>query len=49
VKSNEDAMAAADKTIQICQENLDNPAVDTPTPSPVEVPTDATTSTPLPN
>ncbi len=43
VRSNEDAMAAADKAIEICQENLDNPAVDTPVP-----PVDAT-ATPLPN
>ena len=43
VRSNEDAMAAADKTIEICQENLDNPAVDTP------VPTEVLTATPLPN
>ena len=45
VRSNEDAMAAADKTIEICQENLDNPAVDTPTPTPAA----EGTATPLPN
>ena len=50
VRSNEDAMAAADKAIEICQENLDNPAVDTPTPAPTEgTPLPAGTSTPLPN
>jgi len=49
VRSNEDAMAAADKAIEICQENLDNPAVDTPTPTPASVPTPARTETPLPN
>jgi len=49
VRSNEDAMAAADKTIEICQENLDNPAVDTPTPTPAVVPVVDGTATPLPN
>ena len=50
VRSNEDAMAAADKAIEICQENLNNPAVDTPTPTPTEgTPLPAGTSTPLPN
>lgn len=49
VRSNEDAMAAADKTIEICQENLNNPAVDTPTPTPAVVPTVNATDTPSPN
>ena len=49
VRSNEDAMAAADKAIEICQENLDNPAVDTPTPTSPEAPTAEGTATPLPN
>lgn len=49
VPSDEIAMEAAAKIIEICQENLDNPAVDTPTPSPVVSPTEETTPTPLPN
>ena len=50
VRSNEDAMAAADKAIEICQENLNNPAVDTPTPPPAGgTPLPTGTSTPLPN
>ncbi len=34
VPTNEIAMDAANRTIEICQENLNNPAVDTPTPAP---------------
>jgi len=49
IPSNEIAMEAATSTFEICQENLDNPAVDTPTPSPVEGPTEGITPTPLPN
>jgi Flp pilus assembly protein TadD len=49
VRSNEDAMAAADKAIQVCQENLNNPVAATSTPK-VDVPsTPAGTETPLPN
>jgi len=41
-------MDAANRTIEICQENLNNPAVDTPTPtSPVDASTDPTL-TPIP-
>lgn len=50
VRSNDDAMAAADKTIEICQENLNNPVAATSTPK--ETSTTATpevTATPLPN
>jgi tetratricopeptide (TPR) repeat protein len=49
VRSNEDAMAAADKAIEICQENLDNPAVDTPTPTPAVTSTPEGTVTSLSN
>ena len=43
VPTDEIAMDAANRTIEICQENLNNPAVDTPTPTvPVE------TETPVP-
>jgi tetratricopeptide (TPR) repeat protein len=43
VSTDEVAMDAANRTIEICQENLNNPAVDTPTPtSPAE------TETPVP-
>ena len=49
VPSDEIAMDAANKTIEICQENLNNPAVDTPTSSPVEEPTvSSETETPVP-
>jgi len=50
VPSDENAIFAASEIIRICQENLDNPAVDTPTPSagegPAETETPAPTSTP---
>ena len=50
VPSDENAIFAASEIIRICQENLDNPAVDTPTPSAGEAPTEtetpASTSTP---
>lgn len=49
VRSNEDAMAAADKSIEICQENLNNPTVDLSTPTPGGTPTPGATDTPLPN
>ena len=49
VPTDEIAMDAANKTIEICQENLNNPAVDTPTPtSPVEAPTETETPIPTP-
>jgi tetratricopeptide (TPR) repeat protein len=50
VPTDEIAMDAANRTIEICQENLNNPAVDTPVPtSPVETPVGpAETETPLP-
>ena len=50
VPTDEIAMDAANKTIQICQENLNNPAVDTPTPTgAIETPiTAAETETPIP-
>ena len=50
VPTDDIAMDAANKTIEICQENLNNPAVDTPTPtSPVETPASPTeTETPIP-
>jgi len=48
VPLDEIAMDAANRTIEICQENLNNPAVDTPTPDQVEVPTStAETETPV--
>lgn len=45
VSTNEVAMDAANRTIEICQENLNNPAVDTPTPT---VPAPVETETPVP-
>ena len=45
VSTNEVAMDAANRTIEICQENLNNPAVDTPTPT---VPAPIETETPVP-
>ena len=50
VPTDDIAMDAANKTIEICQENLNNPAVDTPTPTlPVETPTNLPdTETPVP-
>jgi len=49
VPTDEVAMDAANRTIEICQENLNNPALDTSTLSPVEAPTSpAETETPLP-
>jgi len=50
VSTDEVAMDAANRTIEICQENLNNPAVDTPTPtSPVETPNSPVeTETPIP-
>jgi tetratricopeptide (TPR) repeat protein len=44
VSTDEVAMDAANRTIEICQENLNNPAVDTPTPT---VPAPAETETPV--
>ena len=39
VSTDDVAMDAANRTIEICQENLNNPVVDTPTPTlPVETP-----------
>ena len=49
VRSNEDAMAAADKTIEICQTNLDNPVSATSTPEVDATSTPEATETPLPN
>jgi tetratricopeptide (TPR) repeat protein len=57
VRSNEDAMAAADRTIEICEENLKNPATNTPvseidetsTPEMDGTPNPEVTDTPLPN
>jgi len=49
VRSNEDAMAAADKTIEICQENLDNPVSATSTPEVEATSTPEGTETALPN
>jgi tetratricopeptide (TPR) repeat protein len=49
VRSNEDAMAAADKTIEICQENLNNPVAATSTPETESTSTPEVTETPLPN
>ena len=50
VPSDENAIFAASEIIRICQENLDNPAVDTATPgadeAPAETETPAPTSTP---
>jgi tetratricopeptide (TPR) repeat protein len=49
VPTDEIAMDAANKTIEICQENLNNPAADTSTPaSTVEVPTETETPVPTP-
>lgn len=45
VSTNEVAMDAANRTIEICQENLNNPAVDTPTPT---IPAPVETETPVP-
>ncbi|MFT3892321.1 MAG: tetratricopeptide repeat protein [Anaerolineales bacterium] len=53
LRSNEDALAAADKTIQICQDNLNNPVSATSTPEETESATSTPevemTETPLPN
>ena len=49
VRSNEDAMAAADKTIEVCQENLNNPVSPTSTPKSDTTPTIEPTETPLSN
>ena len=50
VPSDENVIFAASEIVRICQENLDNPAVDTPTPSadvgPAETETPALTPTP---
>jgi tetratricopeptide (TPR) repeat protein len=49
VPTDEIAMDAVNKIIEICQENLDNPPVDTPTLSAVEAtPTPSETETPIP-
>src|SRR6266498_281825 len=42
----ETVMAAANKIVEICQENLDNPAVDTPTPGATEETAVVNTETP---
>jgi tetratricopeptide (TPR) repeat protein len=51
LRSNDDALAAADKTIEICQENLNNPvsATSTPEESGTSTPEVKMTETPLPN
>lgn len=46
VPDDENAVFAASEIIRICQENLDNPAVDTPTPTADETPTEEITLTP---
>ena len=48
VPTDQVAMDAANKTIGICQENLNNPAVDTPTPTLESPVTPAETETPVP-
>jgi tetratricopeptide (TPR) repeat protein len=48
VPTDQVAMDAANKTIGICQENLNNPAVDTPTPTLESPATPAETETPVP-
>ena len=48
VPSDENAIFAASEIIRICQENLDNPAVDTPTTGPDEAPTETETPSPAP-
>lgn len=48
VPTDQVAMDAANKTIGICQENLNNPAVDTPTPTLESLATPAETETPVP-
>ena len=50
VSTDDVAMDAANRTIEICQENLNNPVVDTPTPTlPVETPNSPVeTETPVP-
>lgn len=47
VSTDEVAMDAANRTIEICQENLNNPAVDTPTPT-VVAPVETETPVPTP-
>jgi tetratricopeptide (TPR) repeat protein len=49
VRSDEDAMAAADKIIETCENNLNNPVSATSTPEEDETPTPGLTETPLPN
>ncbi|HJR81352.1 MAG TPA: tetratricopeptide repeat protein [Anaerolineales bacterium] len=48
VSSDENAMFAAEETVRICQENLDNPAAETPTPGDVEETPEVETPTETP-